>query len=102
MTGTGIIQGKVMGKDGKPPTRQFMVDLEPKGGNKIGSWGGSMNCKEDGSFSFEGVPPGEYLVTAKPNPMREGEASEPEPVSVVVGKTIELEFISDYVHNRKQ
>ena len=62
MSGTGLVCGKVVGIDGKPPKRAFIAEIEPKGGNKIGSWGGSMQCKKDGSFEFKGVPPGEYIV----------------------------------------
>ncbi len=95
MSGTGVVCGKVIGKDGKPPKRAFIAEIEPKGGNKIGSWGGSMQCKKDGSFEFKGVPPGEYIVIAKPNPMREGEASPPKLVTITAGKTIELEIVSN-------
>ena len=54
-----------------------------------------MQCKEDGSFEFKGVPLGEYIVIAKPNPMKEGEASSPKPVTITAGKTVEVEIVSD-------
>lgn len=95
VSGTGLVRGKVIGSDGKPPKRAFIVEIEPKGGNTIGSWGGSMQCKEDGSFEFKGVPLGEYIVIAKPNPMKEGEASSPKPVTITAGKTVEVEIVSD-------
>ena len=101
MSGTGMVRGKVIGKDGKPPTREFIVELEPKEGVKVGSWGGSIKCKKDGSFEFKGVPPGEYIVVAKPNPMREGEASEPKLVTITVGGTVDLEIVNDYAHSTK-
>ena len=101
MTDTGMIRGKVIGKDGNPPQRDFIAEIEPKGGYKVGTWGGSMNCKKDGSFEFREVPPGDYVVIAKPNPMREGEASEPKPITITVGRTVELEIVNDYSHNKK-
>jgi len=101
VSGTGKVSGKVVGRDGRAPERVFMVEIEPKQGLKIGTWGGSMRCKEDGGFEFKGVPPGEYVVVAKPNPMREGEASAPKLVTITVGKTVELEIVSDYAHRRK-
>jgi len=95
MTGTGLVRGKVIGTDGNAPKREFIAEIEPKGGNKLGSWGGSMKCNKDGSFEFKGVPPGEYSIFAKPNPMREGEASPPKLVTITVGKTVELEIVSE-------
>ncbi len=89
--GTGIVRGKVVEQDGKAPQRTIIVELEPKGGSKIGAWGGSMQCKEGGEFEFSGVPPGEYVLTAKPNPYRltSGEAARPKLVVVTVGSVIE-------------
>ncbi len=102
MTGTGVVSGKVLGKNGQPPTRKFIVELVPEGGHKIGSWGGSMQCQKDGSFEFKGVPLGKYEVTAKPNPMREGEESLPVQVMVSAGETIRLEIVSDHAHETKR
>jgi hypothetical protein len=93
MSGTGLVRGKVVDAEGNPPKREYIAEIEPKGGNKIGNWGGSMKCKEDGSFEFKGVPLGEYNVIAKPNPMREGEALPPKPVTITAGKTVEIEFV---------
>ena len=100
MTGTGIVCGKVVGRDGKPPTREFIAELEPIEGIRVGSWGGSMKCKKDGSFDFKGVPPGNYVIITKPNPMSEGEASAPKSVSVKVGETVEVEIINDAKERR--
>ncbi len=101
MVGTAIVKGEVVGQDGEAPTREIIVELEPKGGHKRGSWGGSMQCKEDGGFEFAGVPPGEYLIIAKPNPMREGEASKPILVVIRVGDVVEVQIVSNYVHEPK-
>jgi len=60
-----------------------------------------MQCKKDGTFEFKGVPPGEYIVVAKPNPMREGEASEPKLVTITVGGIVDLEIVNDYAHSAK-
>ena len=99
--GTGTVRGKVIGDDGKPPQRSFIAEIQPRDGLKVGTWGGSMHCREGGVFEFKGVPPGEYAVIAKPNPMREGEASEPKPVTVTVGGTVTLEIVNRYAHNEK-
>lgn len=101
MSGTGVVRGKVIGTDRRPPTRAFMAEIQPKDGLRVGTWGGSMQCKKDGSFEFKGVPPGEYIIVAKPNPMREGEASEPKLVTITVGGIVDLEIVNDYAHNTK-
>ena len=99
--GTGTVRGKVVGDDGNPPRRAFIVEIEPKDGVGVGTWGGSIQCKKDGVFEFKGVPPGEYVVIAKPNPMREGEASEPKLVTVTVGGTVSLEIASHHAHSER-
>ena len=58
MIGTGTIKGTL-----PPPEKgQHMVKMHPPSGSKVGSWGGSMNCKEDNSFEFKNVPEGEYYI----------------------------------------
>ena len=47
-----------------------LVRVEPKDGLKVGSWGGNGKLKDDGTYEFMNVPPGEYVVTARPNPAR--------------------------------
>lgn len=98
MTGTGTVRGKVTDRDGKAPSVQMMAEIEPKGGSKVGSWGGSMQCKEGGAFEFSGVPPGDYVVTVRPNPGRETDVTEPKPVTVTTGGTQDLEIVSDHAH----
>ena len=72
---------------------ELIAELEPAGGSRIGSWGGSMTCKSNGTFEVKGVPPGEYVVTVKPNPMKEGDATDTKTVKVEAGRTIDLEFV---------
>jgi len=102
VTGTGTIQGKVLDSAGKPPTRQFIVELEPKGGSVPGSWGSSGQIKQDGSFEIKGIPPGEYTLVAQPNPKREGEATAPKALVITAGKTLELTLRTDHAHRPKR
>lgn len=99
MTGAGEIHGRVIGSPSafngpgsKAAKRPLIVQIEPLGGNKIGSWGGSMQLKEDGRFEFKDVPAGKYIITAQPNPMHGNEVTPPKPVTVEAGKTVEVEI----------
>jgi protocatechuate 3,4-dioxygenase beta subunit len=65
---------------------QYLVEITPKGGNKIGSWGGSAQIDETNSYTFRNVPPGDYVVTGRPNPSREGEQTEPYDVQLKAGE----------------
>ncbi len=96
--GMGSVRGTVVGLDGEPPQRPFIVEIEPEGGGGIGTWGGSMTCRKDGSFEFRTMPPGNYVIIAKPNPMREGEATKPKPVTVTVGGVVKVHIVSRHAH----
>jgi hypothetical protein len=52
------------------------VELEPEGGNKVGSWGGSSNINKSNEVSFNDVPPGRYVVFGHPNPHSANEVSQ--------------------------
>lgn len=62
---------------------EFLVEVEPKGGSKVGSWGGSAKVKDDGTFEFSNVPPGEYRITSRPNPSNSNRQYAPEQVVTV-------------------
>ena len=94
MGGTGGVYGRILGTDGLPPTREFIVELMPEGGHKVGSWGGSMQCREGGKFEFNGVPPGKYELVARPNPGSQREATIPQKVTVQPGKACQIEIRS--------
>src|ERR1051325_358355 len=66
--GTGNVHGKVTQGGGAPTDAAYIARIAPEGGEKVGSWGGSSQVKADGTFEFNGVPPGRYVVTARPNP----------------------------------
>ncbi|MBL7153911.1 MAG: hypothetical protein ISS79_09350 [Phycisphaerae bacterium] len=100
MTGTGTIWGKVIDKDGNRPKGGIILELEPEGGNKPGTWGGSWNLSADGSFKMTGIPPGKYVISTRPNPG----SSDFEPnigkITVEGGKTYEMEILHEDQRNR--
>jgi hypothetical protein len=87
LAGAGSIRVAVTDREGKPLSRyeehEILVEVEPKGGSKIGSWGGSAKVKDDGTFEFNNVPPGEYRVTSRPNPANSNRQYAPEQVVTV-------------------
>ncbi|MEO2015820.1 MAG: carboxypeptidase-like regulatory domain-containing protein [Fuerstiella sp.] len=84
---TGTVQISVFASDGEPITSKYMVEIAEAGvdltkGGGVGSWGGSANIGEDGTFTFENIPPGHYVVTGKPNPGRGNDRTGPIKVEI--------------------
>jgi hypothetical protein len=90
MTGTGTVRVKVTGSDGKRPSEEVHVSIQPPGGPRRGQWGGSGTCKEDGTCKFKEVPPGEYLVSTNPMFMIEGKDPDAKSVTVKVGDVVDV------------
>lgn len=85
----GGIQVTVIDKNGKALSRldgnPLLVDIEAKEGAKVGSWGGGATVKDDGTYEFADVPPGEYRVTSRPNPSTSNKQYSPEQIITVTG-----------------
>jgi hypothetical protein len=94
MSASGNVRGKVTRNGDVPIDASYIANLTPEGGDKVGSWSGSMQIKADGTFEFTDVPPGKYTVTARPNPGRVLKGKDPNEKAIVVesGKTIEVEI----------
>jgi len=94
MSAAGNVRGKVTRNGEVPTDASYIANLTPEGGNKVGSWGGSMEVKADGTFEFNDVPPGRYTVTARPNPgpVLKGKDPNEQKIEVESGKTVELEI----------
>ena len=94
MTPTGVVRGKVVTADGGAfdarrlsPHGNVTVTIEPVGVAGVGSWGGAMNVKPDGTFVFETVPPGKYvvgLIVRDVNPAKS--------IEVKAGDTVQVEL----------
>ena len=84
---------RVLNHEGKPASGGNVSIDAP--GRPLGSWGGSANTNADGTYTFEGVPPGTYIISAMAtNP---GPASSPKDqrktIKVAAGQTIEVEIV---------
>ena len=94
----GGIQISVTDKNGKALSRlegrPLQVNVEPKEGSKVGSWGGGATVKDDGTYQFTDVPPGEYRVTSRPNPsLSNKQYSSEQIVTVRAGRTESVKVI---------
>jgi hypothetical protein len=73
---------------------ELMVFVEPKGGSKIGSWGGGFTVKNDGTVDMKDVPPGEYRISSRPNPANSNkEYAKEQIVTVKPGATTNVKII---------
>ena len=93
MTATGTVKVHVLNHEGKP-AGQGNVSIDAPG-RPVGSWGGSANTHPDGTYTFEGVPPGTYIISAMatnpgpgPSPKDQNKT-----IKVVAGQTIEVEIV---------
>ena len=91
MVGTGGIRGKVAPKDGRKASDQLNVQSF-HAGDPIGQWGGSMECKPDGSFEFTNVPAAEYFVSTHIDPAHESFKVPGKWVTVEAGKVAEVDI----------
>jgi hypothetical protein len=73
----------------------YMIDIEPEGGSKVGSWGGSGSINADDVMEFSNVPPGRYVIRGHPNPHRENEVTEPVTVELKGGEINEITLKAD-------
>lgn len=67
---------------------QYMVEIEPEGGSKVGSWGGSASIDDKNQYTFESIPPGRYTLVGHPNPYSQDEKSEPMELELKGGEAI--------------
>jgi hypothetical protein len=68
----------------------YIVEIEPEGGNKVGSWGGSGNINAEGSIKYEQIPPGKYVLRGRPNPGSEKQTTDPVTVDLKGGETAKV------------
>ncbi len=71
-------------------TGDYIVEVAPEGGSEVGTWGGSATVDADGSYLFENVPPGRYILHGRPNPGSTNEQTDQKTIEVVAGETIDV------------
>lgn len=68
----------------------YIVEIEPEGGSKVGSWGGSGNINDNAEIEFKNVPSGRYHLKGRPNPGSANQESPVETVDLKGGETVEV------------
>jgi hypothetical protein len=76
---------------GKRPA-EYIVDIEPEGGNKVGSWGGGSQIDAENKCKFENVPPGRYVLRGHPNPTTDVQITAPIKIELKGGATEEIKI----------
>jgi carboxypeptidase family protein len=75
---------------GKERPKDYIVNIEPEGGNKVGTFGGTANIDAKNQFAFENVPPGRYVLSGRPNPGSDGQQTDPVTIDLKGGQTAEV------------
>jgi hypothetical protein len=70
--------------------QEYIVQVEPEGGDEVGKWGGSAQIDAKNQITFDDVPPGRYVIHGGPNPSGENERTQPMPIILNGGRTIEV------------
>jgi hypothetical protein len=90
MSATGTIHVTAKAADGSPLVGGT-INIWPESGLKVGTWGGTANLKDDGTFTFANVPPGKYLASTNPGAQFSKTATGT-PFEVKAGQTVEVEL----------
>ena len=69
---------------------QYLVHIEPEGGEKIGSWGGSGQIDANNIIAFENVPEGKYVVYGRPNPGSTNQNTDKMTINLKGGETSDV------------
>lgn len=65
----------------------YTIEMEPEGGNVVGSFGGSATLPATNEYDFENVPAGKYVFFGRPNPGSTNQETEHVTVELRGGKT---------------
>lgn len=87
---TGTIRGKVIG--GGQKLGEVTVSVEQQTGPQVGKWGGGRRVKPDGTFEFDNVPPGTYIISTGPLVPSEMPDANAKTIEVTAGQTVTVEL----------
>ena len=65
---------------------EYIANLTPEGGEKIGLWSGSSKVDAENTVKFKGVPPGKYVLKVHPNPSSEADRSRVQTIDLKGGE----------------
>ena len=77
---------------GKERPADYMVHLEPEGGEVVGSYGGSGSINDKNQMIFDNIPPGRYFANGRPNPGSDNQQTEKVKVDLKGGQTAEIKL----------
>ncbi|HWY86547.1 MAG TPA: carboxypeptidase-like regulatory domain-containing protein [Gemmataceae bacterium] len=75
---------------GKERPAGYIVQIEPEGGNAVGTFGGSGNINAKNQIAFENVPPGRYVFRGQPNPSSGDQRTNPVTIDLKGGQKAEV------------
>jgi hypothetical protein len=91
MSATGTIHVTAKAAADGSPLVGASINIWPEAGLKVGTWGGTANLQDDGTFTFLNVPPGKYLASTDPSAQFSRTATGT-PFEVKAGQTVEVEL----------
>jgi hypothetical protein len=72
----------------------YLVHMQPEGGNKVGTFGGSGNINDKNQTTFDHVPPGRYVFRGQPNPGSADQQTDAVTIELRGGETVNLTLIA--------
>lgn len=64
---------------------EYIANLTPDGGEKIGSWSGGAKVDSENTVKFDGIPPGKYRLSVHPNPSSEADRKQDQAIELKGG-----------------
>ncbi len=75
---------------GKERPEAYIVEIEPEGGIKVGTWGGSGHINAKNQMTYENVPPARYVLRGHPNPYSADQVTEPITIDLKGGQSAKV------------